>query len=67
MCMCVCVCVCVCDAVVFQLLLHRGLREGASPFPRLHHFVLDPYLKMVSFKEGGTTYHFLIGCIAITY
>ena len=27
----------------FQLLLHRNAREGATPFPGLLHFTLDPY------------------------
>ena len=33
--------------------------EGATPFPGLLHFNLDPYLIMLSVKEGGIKYHFL--------
>ena len=28
----------------FQKLLHRGVREGTTPFPGLLHFTLDTYL-----------------------
>ena len=37
----------------FQWLLHRGVREGATPFHRLFNFTLDPYLYMLSVKQGG--------------
>ncbi len=43
----------------FQWLLHRGVGEGASPFPGLLHFTLDTYLIMLSVEQGGITYHFL--------
>ena len=33
--------------------------EGATPFPELLHFTLDPYLIMPSVKQGRTKYHFL--------
>ena len=33
--------------------------EGATPFPGLLHFTLDPYLIMLSVKQGGIKYHFL--------
>ena len=36
-----------------------GGREGATPFPVLLHFTLDPYLIMVSVKQGGIKHHFL--------
>ena len=42
----------------FQLLPHRGIGEGATPFPGLLHFTLDPYLIMLSVKQGGIKYHF---------
>ena len=32
---------------------------GATPFPGLHHFTLDPYLIMLSVKQGDIKYHFL--------
>ena len=43
----------------FQLLLQRGVREGATPFPGFLQFTLDPHLLMLSAKEGGVKYHFL--------
>ena len=33
--------------------------EGASPFPGLLHFTLDPHLIVLSAKQGGIKYHFL--------
>ena len=38
---------------------HRVVRVGATLFPGLLHFTLDPYLIMLSFKQGGIMYHFL--------
>ena len=35
-----------------------GVREGAIPFPGLLDFTLDPYLIMLSVKQGGIKYHF---------
>ena len=32
---------------------------GATPFPGLLHFTLDPYLIMLSVKQRGIKYHFL--------
>ena len=32
--------------------------EGATPFPGLFHFTLDPYLIMLRVKQGGIKYHF---------
>ena len=43
----------------FQKLLHRGVGDGATPFPVLLHFTLDPYLIVLSVKQGGIKYHFL--------
>ena len=30
----------------------------ATPFPGLLHFTLEPYLIMLSVKQGGIKYHF---------
>ena len=43
----------------FQQLPHQGVREGATPFPGLLHFTFDPYLIMLSVKQGSIKYHFL--------
>ena len=34
-------------------LLHRGVGEGATPFPGLLHFTLDPYLIVLSVNIKG--------------
>ena len=34
--------------------------EGANSFPELLHFTLDMYLVMLSVKQGGVKYHFLV-------
>ena len=44
----------------FQQLLHQGVGEGATSFPGLLHFALEPYLIMVSVKQGSIKYHFWI-------
>ena len=31
---------------------------STTPFPGLLHFTFDPYLIMLSVKQGGITYHF---------
>ena len=36
-----------------------GVGESATPFLGLHHFTLDPYLIILSVKQGGIKYHFL--------
>ena len=33
--------------------------EGATSFPGLLHFTLDPYPVILSVKQGGIKYHFL--------
>ena len=38
---------------------YYSVGEGATPFPGLLHFTLDPYLIMLSVKQGGIKYHFL--------
>ena len=43
----------------FRSLQHQGVGEGATPFPGLLHFTLDPYLIMLSVKQGSIKYHFL--------
>ena len=32
--------------------------EGATPFPGLFHFTLDPYRIILSAKQGSIKYHF---------
>ena len=32
---------------------HEGSRGGAAPFPGLLHFTLDPYLIVLSAKQGS--------------
>ena len=46
------------EGSLFDSLLHQGVAEGATPFPGLLHFTLDPYLIMLSVKQGGIKYHF---------
>ena len=41
-------------------MLHRCVGEGATPFPRLLHFTLDPILIMLNVKQGGIKYHFFL-------
>ena len=45
--------------LLFQQLLHRGVGEGAIPFPGLLHFTLDTYLIIPSVKQGCIKYHVL--------
>ena len=47
------------EGCLFDSLLHQGVGEGATPFPGLLHFTLDPYLIMLSVKQGGIKYRFL--------
>ena len=47
------------EGSLFDCLLHQCVGEGATPFPGLLHFTLDPYLIMLSVKQGGIKYHFL--------
>ena len=42
----------------FFKLLHWGIGKGATPFPWLFHFTLDPYFILLSTKQGGIKYHF---------
>ena len=44
----------------FQLLLHRGVGEGTTPFHGLLHFTLDPYLIMLSVKQYDIKYYFWV-------
>ena len=34
----------------FSILLYQGAGEGATPFPGLLHFTLDPYLIILGVK-----------------
>ena len=43
----------------FSMATTPGVAYGATPFPGLLHFTLDPYLIMLSIKQGGIKYHFL--------
>ena len=36
-----------------------GVEEDIAPFPGLFHITLDPYLTMLSVKQGGIVNHFL--------
>ena len=36
-----------------SLFNNRGVGEGATPFSGLLHFTLDPYLIILSVKQGG--------------
>ena len=38
--------------------MHPLSLKDATPFPELLHFSLDPYLIMLSVKQGGIKYHF---------
>ena len=41
----------------FLWLLHRSVGEGATPFPGLHRFTLNPYLIILYVKQRGTKYY----------
>ena len=43
----------------FSIATTTRCREGATSFPGLVHFNFDPYLMMLSLKQGGIKYHFL--------
>ena len=40
----------------FQQLLHHGVGECTTPLPGLLHFTLDPYLIVLSSKQGSIKY-----------
>ena len=44
----------------FQLLLHRGVGESATPFPEFRYFTLDPYLIELSTKQSDIKYYFWV-------
>ena len=44
----------------FRPSLHQCVGEGATPLPGWLPFTLDPYLKMLSVKQGGIKYLFWI-------
>ena len=41
------------EGSLFKKLLHQGVEEGTTPFPVLLHFTLDPYLIVLSAKQGS--------------
>ena len=43
----------------FRYLQEKVVGKGATLFSELFHFTLDPYLIMLSDKQGGIKYHFL--------
>ena len=43
---------------LFSIATTLRCRGGCYSFPRLLHFTLDPYLIMLSVKQGGIKYHF---------
>ena len=43
----------------FSIATTPRCRGGRYSFPGLLHFTLDPYLIMLSVKQGGIKYHFL--------
>ena len=48
-----------CESKVHFLLPTRPkFSEGRYSFPRIATFTLDPYLIMLSVKQGGIKYHF---------
>ena len=42
----------------FSIVTTQGVKEGTTPFSELLHFTLDPYLIMLSVKQGGIKFHF---------
>ena len=44
----------------FQLLLHWDVGEGDNPFSWLLLFTLDPYLILLTIKQGGIKDHFWV-------
>ena len=44
---------------LFSIAITRRCRGGRYSFPGLLYFTLDPYLIMLSVKQGGIKYHFL--------
>ena len=43
----------------FSIAITPNVGEGATPLPGLLHFTLDPYLIVLSAKQGGIKYHFI--------
>ena len=43
----------------FSIATTPRCRGGRYSFPGLLYFILDPYLIMLSVKQGGIKYHFL--------
>ena len=51
------------EGSLFDSLQHQGVGEGATPFPGLLHFTLDPHLIMLSDKQGGIKYYESLVCL----
>ena len=47
----------------FSIATTPRYRGGRYSFPGLLYFTLDPYLIMLSVKQGGIKYHFLSLCM----
>ena len=47
------------ECSLFNSYYTKVVGEGTTPFPWLLHFTLDPYLIMLSIKQGSLKYHFL--------
>ena len=47
------------EGTLFQEPLHRVVEEGATIFPGFFPFTLDPYLIMLTVKQGSVMYYFL--------
>ena len=43
----------------FAIATTRGIGKSTTPFAGLLHFTLDPYIILLSVKQGGIKYHFL--------
>ena len=44
----------------FSIAITARCKGGSTSFPSLLHFTLNPYLIMLSVKQGAIKYHFLI-------
>ena len=51
----------------FSIATTLRYREDATPFPGLLYFTLDPYLVMLSVKQGVMKYHFFSLCYVSTW
>ena len=44
----------------FSIVTTTSVVGSVTPFPKLLHFTLDPYLLMLSVKQSGIKYHFWV-------